>query len=76
VCSAHHFDENVPEPPWRDIAGTDEYTFAYCGTVHKMQGSQFPHIVVSDESFVFRDQEWKHRYTAITRASERADIFL
>lgn len=76
VCSAHHFDENLPEPPWKDIAGTDEYTFAYASTVHRYQGSQAPHIVIVDESFVFREQEWKHRYTAFTRASERADIFL
>lgn len=76
VCSAHHFDPNLPEPPWREIAGTDEYTFAYASTVHKFQGSQAPHIVIVDESYVFRDQEWKHRYTALTRASERADIFL
>lgn len=76
VCSAHHFDPNLPQPQWRDIAGTDEYTFAYASTVHKFQGSQAPHIVIVDESFVFRDQEWKHRYTGLTRASERADIFL
>jgi exodeoxyribonuclease-5 len=76
VCSAHHFDPNLPQPQWRDIAGTDEYTFAYASTVHKFQGSQAPYIVIADESFVFRDQEWKHRYTALTRASERADIFM
>lgn len=75
VCSAHHFDENLPEPPWRDVAGTDEFTFAYCGTVHKLQGSSAPHVAIVDESFVFRDQEWKHRYTALTRASEKADVF-
>jgi exodeoxyribonuclease-5 len=40
------------------------------------QGSQFPYVVIKDESSVFRDQEWKHRYTAISRASERADIFI
>lgn len=76
ICSTHHFDENVPEPFWKDISGTDEFTFAYAATVHKAQGSQWPYVVIKDESGVFRDQEWKHRYTAISRASERADIFI
>ncbi len=35
VCSTHHFDRNLPEPPWRDIAGTDEFDFAAAATVHK-----------------------------------------
>jgi exodeoxyribonuclease-5 len=76
VCSTHHFDENVQAPHWKDVSGTDEYAFAYAATVHKAQGSQWPHIVVKDESGVFRDQEWKHRYTSISRASERVDIFV
>ncbi len=76
VCSAHHFDENLPQPHWKDVSGTDEYTFAYAATVHKYQGSQAPHVVIKDESSVFRDQEWKHRYTSISRASERVDIFI
>ena len=76
ICSTHHFDENVQEPNWKDISGTDEFTFAYAATVHKFQGSQAPHVVIKDESGVFRDQEWKHRYTAISRASVKADIFI
>jgi exodeoxyribonuclease-5 len=76
ICSTHHFDENVPEPNWKDISGTDEFTFAYTATAHKAQGSQWPHVVIKDESSVFRDQEWKHRYTAISRASVKADIFI
>lgn len=76
ICSTHHFDENAPEPNWKDISGTDEFTFAYAATVHKAQGSQWPYVVIKDESSVFRDQEWKHRYTAISRASEKVDIFI
>jgi exodeoxyribonuclease-5 len=76
VCSTHHFDENIQPPHWKDISGTDEYTFAYAATVHKFQGSQASHVVIKDESSVFRDQEWKHRYTSISRASERVDIFI
>jgi exodeoxyribonuclease V len=76
VCSTHHFDENIQAPFWKDVSGTDEYTFAYAATVHKAQGSQWPYVVVKDESSVFRDQEWKHRYTSISRASERVDFFI
>lgn len=76
ICSTHHFDENIQEPNWKDISGTDEFTFAYAATVHKYQGSQAPHVVIKDESGVFRDQEWKHRYTSISRASEKVDIFI
>jgi len=74
-CSTHHFDQNLPEPPWRDIAGTDEYAFAYAGTVHKMQGSQFPFVVGLDESHVFQEQRWEHLYTLFTRASERVHLY-
>jgi hypothetical protein len=76
VCSTHHFDENLPEPPWRDIAGTDAFTFAYGGTVHKLQGSQFEKTLVIDESAVFADQRWNHLYTASTRASEVMHLVL
>jgi exodeoxyribonuclease-5 len=74
-CSTHHFDRNLPEPPWRDIAGTDEYDFAFAGTVHKMQGSQFPFVAGIDESHVFQDQRWEHLYTMLTRASERFHLY-
>jgi exodeoxyribonuclease-5 len=76
VCSTHHFDENLPEPFWKDIAGTDAFTFAYAGTVHKLQGSQFAKTLVIDESGVFADQQWNHLYTAATRASESMDLVL
>jgi exodeoxyribonuclease-5 len=76
VCSTHHFDENILEPPWRDIAGTDAWTFAYAGTVHKFQGSQADHTLSIDESSVFEDQVWQHRYTNLTRAAVSTDFFL
>jgi exodeoxyribonuclease-5 len=76
VCSAHHFDTNLPEPPWRDIAGTDSFTFGYAATAHKFQGSQTERTLVIDESVFFGVQEWKHRYTTATRASVSMDMFL
>jgi exodeoxyribonuclease-5 len=76
VCSTHHFDTNLPDPPWRDIAGTDKWTFGYSSSIHKAQGSQWAEVVLIDESHVFQDQKTNHLYTAITRASEKIRIYL
>jgi exodeoxyribonuclease-5 len=76
VCSTHHFDTNLPEPNWRDIAGTDQWGFAYACTVHKAQGSQWDHVLVVDQSDVFQDQIQEHLYTAITRAAKSVKVFL
>lgn len=48
--------------------------FGYSITVHKSQGSDWPDVLVFDESAVFRQDAPKHLYTAITRASERVTI--
>jgi exodeoxyribonuclease-5 len=74
VCSTHHFDESLPEPNWREIAGTDEWGFGYASTTHKAQGSQWAKGIVIDESFVFSDQAEKHLYTAITRFADAVRI--
>lgn len=51
-----------------------EMDFAYCITGHKSQGSQWDRVVVIDESSVFREDEDKWLYTAITRAAEDLTI--
>jgi exodeoxyribonuclease-5 len=71
VCSTHHFDESLPEPHWREIAGTDQWGFGYASTLHKGQGSQWDDVIVIDESHVFPDQVKKWRYTAFSRAAIR-----
>jgi exodeoxyribonuclease-5 len=76
VCSMHHFDQNLPEPPWQDIAGTDAWTFAAAMTIHKAQGSQFDRTLIVDESDVFEDQRWEHFYTALTRTAKSGEIYL
>jgi exodeoxyribonuclease-5 len=52
-------------------------SYAYVITVHKAQGSQWPRVLVIDESHVFdrmqgTGQRWL--YTAVTRASEQVVI--
>jgi exodeoxyribonuclease-5 len=51
--------------------GFDLFDFGYALTVHKAQGSEWPEVVLLDESRFFREHRWRHQYTAITRASQR-----
>jgi exodeoxyribonuclease-5 len=57
----------------RDFAG-EEFTFGYALTVHKAQGSQWPSVILFDESGVFRDDAVRWLYTGITRAAERLTV--
>jgi exodeoxyribonuclease-5 len=51
----------------------DAFDFGYVITVHKAQGSQWPSVIVFDESKIF-GQKWL--YTAITRASKIVTVVL
>lgn len=62
--------------PWQEKRGTQEFTFGWAITVHKSQGSSWPHVIVFDESGVFRESKRNHLYTAITRAEERVTVIL
>ncbi len=53
---------------------SQEMTFGYALTVHKSQGSQWDHVVLFDESGVFREDARRHLYTGLTRAAERLTI--
>ncbi len=50
--------------------------WAWALTVHNFQGSQSDHVVLIDESSVFRDDCDKHLYTGITRAAETIKILV
>ena len=52
----------------------DEFTFGYCLTVHKSQGSQWDNVYLFDESYVFRETARRWLYTGVTRASERLTV--
>lgn len=51
-----------------------EFTWGWALTTHKAQGSQWPHVVVMDESGAFRENQNRWLYTAVTRASERVTL--
>ena len=46
----------------------DPFTYGYSITAHKSQGSQWPRVLVFDESRFFRANRWRWLYTAITEA--------
>lgn len=49
-----------------------EFTYAYAITTHKAQGSEWPKVLVMEESFPFvKIEHARWLYTACTRASER-----
>lgn len=60
--------EDVPYWARRDA---HEFDYGYALTCHKAQGSQWPSVIVVDESGCFRGDRWRWLYTAITRAEER-----
>lgn len=59
---------------WPEKRGTDEFTFGYALTCHKSQGSQWDSVMVFDEAGFLRDDAWRWRYTAITRAAEKVTV--
>lgn len=62
-----------PEKEKRDLLenGANLFCFAYACTCHKMQGSQYEHVLVVDRPFA-EPNRW--RYTAYTRAEKRLTI--
>ena len=59
---------------WQERRRFDEFTFGYCLTVHKAQGSQWDKVYLFDESHVFRDDRRRWLYTGVTRASEQITV--
>ena len=59
---------------WPERRGLDEFTFGYCLTVHKAQGSQWDHVCLFDESYVFREERARWLYTGLTRAAETITV--
>ena len=57
-----------------DRQGREEFCHAYALTCHKSQGSQWPAVMVLDESAVFQQNQRRWLYTATTRAAERVTI--
>lgn len=69
------FDSTVAAPEGRDWKGLTHFTFGYCITCHKSQGSEWDSIFVYNESKSFREHSAKWLYTAITRAARNLIIY-
>lgn len=61
---------------WRILRNFEQFTYGYCLTVHKAQGSEWPNVLLYDESQSFSQIQRKHLYTGITRAAEKLTIIL
>lgn len=61
---------------WQVRKKHDEFDHGYAISVHKSQGSAWDHVVIFDESAVFRENRINHLYTAITRAAERVTVVI
>jgi exodeoxyribonuclease-5 len=57
-----------------ELKGTQRFDFGYALTCHKAQGSQWPDVVIYDESGTFRDDAARWLYTALTRAQDRVTV--
>lgn len=55
---------------YQERKGLDEFDYGDAITGHKSQGSQYNKVLVVDESKVFEEDEFKHRYTTYTRAAK------
>jgi exodeoxyribonuclease-5 len=71
-----YFEQLTPKPPDKKLKDLEQFTFAYALTVHKAQGSEWPSVILYDESGHFRGSESKWLYTGITRASESIGIYV
>lgn len=61
---------------WRIKKNCDEFGFGYAISVHKSQGSQWQHVLILDQSRVFKEYSRNHLYTGITRASDKVTIYI
>ncbi len=57
----------------RDLS---EFTWAYCLTVHKSQGSQYNDVLLIDESEQFGQDARRHLYTGVTRAAKQLTVVI
>ena len=76
IVREEFFDGTEDQLNWQDTKGTEQFTFGYAVTCHKSQGSQWPSVMVFDESSAFRDEASRWLYTAITRAADSLTVVL
>jgi exodeoxyribonuclease V len=66
--------DDIEQPNWKTLKGSQHFDYSYAISVHKAQGSQWGNVSILDESYCFREEKWKWLYTAVTRASEKITL--
>jgi exodeoxyribonuclease-5 len=61
-----HFESDPQKADWKKK--WELFDHGWVLSVHKAQGSGFPHVTLLENSDSFRENKWKHLYTAITRS--------
>jgi len=74
VAHLQHFQGREEQLPWWERKEAQEFGYGYALTVHKSQGSQWPHVLIFDESAHFREHRWRWLYTGLTRAAESVTV--
>lgn len=74
AVTAHAFNVNLKEMPHWERKRANEFDFGYAITCHKAQGSQWDHVFIQDESWIFKEASKQWLYTAITRAADKVII--
>jgi exodeoxyribonuclease-5 len=68
------FEDPDADIPWQTRKRYDDFDYGYALTTHKAQGSQWPNVVLFDESWAFKETRQRWLYTAVTRAAERLTV--
>ena len=74
VDAWRHTFENRDIAFWMRSKEVQEFTYGYALTVHKAQGSEWPSVILFDESYCFRKDAQRHLYTGITRANKQLTV--
>jgi exodeoxyribonuclease-5 len=70
ITTSSALEDELQKLPWARRAERARFAYGYALTVHKSQGSEWPRVVVVDESGAFREHPAQWLYTAVTRASK------
>jgi len=73
---ANHFADGQAEKIKNPKPMLNEYDWSYIITAHKAQGSSWDHVTVVDDGAVFRENQHRWRYTALTRAETGLTVLL
>lgn len=74
ACDAHRHPFEGRELEYFERLRAQEFDYGYALTCHKAQGSQWPSVILFDESGCFRKDRKRWLYTAVTRAADRVTV--